>query len=593
MKKYIILLCTFAHLAQGQSCELKCSKKREVLNIRPGPCVPGVITTCSEHLRGKADVCRRGTNTKLAPRCDCVEGYLRRSDGECVRPDKCCPGDNQTVVNNPSACPITCINMDTYATTPCARMPLTRGCTCKNGYVRDANFNCILPKDCPPRLVCIKPNEVLNPCPGACVPGVMSYCYEYTSGIPNECVPPTEPLPCEPRCDCIQGYLRNDLGECVLQEDCCPGDNQTVVNNPSACPITCINMDTHATTPCARMPLTRGCTCKNGYVRDANFNCILPKDCPPRLVCIKPNEVLNPCPGACVPGVMSYCYEYTSGIPNECVPPTEPLPCEPRCDCIQGYLRNDLGECVLQEDCCPGPNQEMVDCPDPCPLSCDNLATHGSFPCGRMCIRRGCACRSGFVRDANNVCIAPSECPIVCGENEIYSCLPCPRGMLCTEICKKGCVCKDGFIRNTEGRCVEVLQCKKNEEFNPCIRYCTFDDDCAKILLGIIRDCAAPPDDVQCTSGCQCKAGFVRIGENCVTPDKCCEGPDTPNQVMVTCPSPCDDTCDKKAPVGCELSPCNRIGCRCKMNYVRDANGKCILKKNCRKCPDCQQNIFA
>lgn len=33
-----------------------------------------------------------------------------------------------------------------------------------------------------------------------------------------------------------------------------------------------------------------------------------------------------------------------------------------------------------------------------------------------------------------------------------------------------------------------------------------------------------------------------------------CEGPDTPNQVMVTCPSSCDDTCDKKASVDCTLS---------------------------------------
>lgn len=59
---------------------------------------------------------------------------------------------------------------------------------------------------------------------------------------------------------------------------------------------------------------------------------------------------------------------------------------------------------------CQDPNEIVVDCPDPCPLSCDNLYTHEKFPCMRACPVRGCACREGYVRDSNNKCIPRDQC---------------------------------------------------------------------------------------------------------------------------------------------------------------------------------------
>lgn len=59
---------------------------------------------------------------------------------------------------------------------------------------------------------------------------------------------------------------------------------------------------------------------------------------------------------------------------------------------------------------CNDVNEVVKSCPDPCPLSCDNLETHDTTPCLQMCKTRGCVCRPGYVRSSNGTCIIKSSC---------------------------------------------------------------------------------------------------------------------------------------------------------------------------------------
>nr|ABF18118.1 TIL domain-containing cysteine-rich salivary secreted peptide [Aedes aegypti] len=57
---------------------------------------------------------------------------------------------------------------------------------------------------------------------------------------------------------------------------------------------------------------------------------------------------------------------------------------------------------------CSDPNAEYRDCGSACPLTCTNM--NRNFMCIMVC-RSGCFCRQGLVRNSNNRCIKPSECP--------------------------------------------------------------------------------------------------------------------------------------------------------------------------------------
>ncbi|XP_077285527.1 zonadhesin-like [Arctopsyche grandis] len=401
--------------------------------------------------------------------------------------------------------------------------PCVPGCRCASGLVRSKSGVCINPINC-----CDDPNAEVVDCPSPCPP---------TCDQPS---PASCSDACQLRgCQCKTGYILNN-GKCIPINQCpkplCSGPNEVYVSCKDPCPETCASIfDAGPKPQCLpRFPCPAGCNCISGYVSNKNNICVKKEDCPPPLIC-KTNEVLNLCGKPCIPGVIQTCSEYMKNATNDC-PPSPKFPCVPQCDCASGFYRNSNGNCVKPEDCCDDANEIMVDCPDPCPLTCDNLETHGKFPCARMCLFRGCTCRPGFARDAKLKCIPIAQCP---------------------------------------------SKCKPNEVLNPCAGYCTFDDDCGSVVFGFIRDCAAPPEDFQCQPRCECKRGLVRINEDCVSVEKCCTDP---NEESTDCPAPCDETCESKPAADCQLQPCFKKGCRCKKGYVRNGSGACILKE---KCPSC------
>lgn len=68
---------------------------------------------------------------------------------------------------------------------------------------------------------------------------------------------------------------------------------------------------------------------------------------------------------------------------------------------------------------------------------------------------------------------------------------------------------------------LSALKCQVNEVYNPCAPYCTFDDTCPSVLGKLVIDCAPMPQNYTCPKRCECRKGFVRIGDNCVSPDQC------------------------------------------------------------------------
>ena len=58
-------------------------------------------------------------------------------------------------------------------------------------------------------------------------------------------------------------------------------------------------------------------------------------------------------------------------------------------------------------DFCP-PNQVFKECGTACPLTCENYGT--VFPCTRQCVAE-CQCIDGYVLNSEGVCILPEDCP--------------------------------------------------------------------------------------------------------------------------------------------------------------------------------------
>lgn len=88
--------------------------------------------------------------------------------------------------------------------------------------------------------------------------------------------------------------------------------------------------------------------------------------------------------------------------------------CNPGCYCNSGYVRfND--RCVLPETCPARPcrlNEEWTECGTACSLSCDSHSFKDQIKaeCLQLCIP-GCFCKDGFVRNNLGMCILPTRCP--------------------------------------------------------------------------------------------------------------------------------------------------------------------------------------
>ncbi|XP_077290901.1 zonadhesin-like [Arctopsyche grandis] len=509
------------------------------------------------------------------PGCVCAEGYIRNSKGACVLIKNCdCTGLNEIFSEcDNHGCRNTCKEPDLLAR--CSYVAgCYPGCICKPGFLKDESGICVPQSKC---YTC-KANEIFKDCG--------SFACESTCEIPNKqqiC----DPLPntCDPGCFCTQGYVRNEIGECVLPKNCpkkCTGLNEVFSQcENNICQNSCQNPQKSLT---CKGSCTPGCVCAEGYLRNSKGVCVLIKDCD----CKKDNEIFKECGPACV----NTCEEPDLLTRIACA-----AVCVPGCFCKPTFLKNNNGDCIPQSKCykCTGPNEMFSECGNnSCQKNCDTY-DRKDIACRPSC-NPGCICKDGYIRNQQGVCVTPDQCENrKCkGKNEFFSTCVSPCGERCSNlgqdivcnflVCNAGCDCKPGFFRNSKNECVPPAECdcNPNEELDMCYNKCpprTCD------AIGKMFKCAAP-DPNNCKPACKCKFNYRRNSDGvCVPIEKCppltCTGD---NEIYKACPPSClDESCRSLYdPLMCtlEVREC-APACVCKDGYLRNAEGKCILKTQC------------
>ncbi|KAI8438374.1 hypothetical protein MSG28_010928 [Choristoneura fumiferana] len=538
--------------------------------------------------------------------CICEEGYLRNSEGACIKIEQCppkCTKPNEKYIDCLAGqCqPKTCKELQAPAPCPRVKPPCSGGCICIDGFVRDDSGACIKKENCP--IICNGPNEQNSTCANKqCTP---STCKEV---VKMPYCPPPNPGPCTIGCICKNGFVRNSNGTCVAIKDCpeagnCASKNETWVQCAANCaPAYCPTNDQPQ--PNCFLPVGAcqpGCHCKLNYRINKYNQCILASECPNQ--CKKPNERYSDCLlGECVPKTCD-----DLGKPIAC--PDVAGPCGGGCICTKGFVRNSNGDCIDKLTCpsCGGDPNAQSGCGNPCGKTCDSRGVNKSeLICPQYCNTNGCDCRPGFLLDTDaKKCVPEKSCPksSQCkGRNEVYS--SCPAGQCgpktcdnlinpapCPRVippCPGGCICQEGYLRDSNGTCIEKnkcpKQCKKpNERYTDCLLGECVPKTCDDLGKPIACATVAAP----CAGGCICAEGFVRNKNgDCIDKFKCPSCGGDPN-AQSGCSNPCGKTCASRAPnvaqIACPLY-CEYNGCDCKKGFLLDTDSnKCVPENSCPK----------
>ncbi|KAG7309637.1 hypothetical protein JYU34_004115 [Plutella xylostella] len=520
-------------------------------------------------------------------KCTCKRGFYRNDDGVCVPVEqcsqpKCFEGEEYTECG--SACEATCNNLnDTSCTKQCVEK-----CSCRKGLVRSDDGSCILPENCSLQQQC-KENEVYSDCKITHPPQTCDSIYSQYQ--------PCEDCPCNPGCNCRDGYLRNGTMEdlCIPSESCPPptpvcSDNEKFNSCGTACELTCDNYK-NPPNVCTKECVAQ-CFCQEGLVRASDGSCILPEYCEIQKQC-QENEVFSNCKITHPPQTCDSIYTQYQ--------PCEDCPCDPGCNCKDGYLRNGtMNDVCIPSELCPTPqpscpeNQEFNSCGSACELTCDNYNNPPGF-CTFQCVAK-CFCKDGLVRASDGSCVLPQDCSLQpqCKENEVYSdCKIIRPPQTCDSIytqyqpcedcqCSPGCNCKDGYLRNgtMDDLCIPSESCPPpspscadKEQYKSCGTACELTCDNYKDAP---LDCTK-----QCVEKCFCQDGLVRASDGtCVLPENCppSQAAECPiNEIFTNCTyNKCQKTCsDLEYHIACRPPPnCYEPGCVCKDDWVRDTNGK-------------------
>ncbi|CAF4776537.1 unnamed protein product [Pieris macdunnoughi] len=510
-----------------EHCPLVCPYD-EVYEECPDPCVPNICASIWSRFK-PCPPCPEDCK----PTCRCPEGQFRNEIGQCITYQECseCPLNERYVNNINEICRAkTCSELDQHL--PCQVKGYCNtgppGCICIDGYVRNADGVCVLTTECPPK--CPK-GEVYEKCPDPCVPNTCEVIYSTYKPCPP-C-----PEDCKPTCRCPDGQFRNKIGQCITSEEClkCTGPHE-YFSCGGACDNECdkLSQQSKDNCPIVNIQCNRMCYCEDGYARDANNTCIPIHECPPE--CPLNERYVN--------NINEICRAKTCSELDQHLPCQEKGYCNtgpPGCICIDGYVRNADGVCVLTTECPPKcPKGEVYEkCPDPCiPNTCASIWSKYKPcpPCPEDC-KPTCRCPDGQHRNKIGQCITTeecSECPV--NEHYVKNINEICRAKTCSELgnplpCLEdgydnsgppGCICDDGFIRNCDGLCVPTTECPAcGGDFNATTGPGTFCITCdnykkkkqvACILIYKINGCA-----------CRDKYVYNKHLKQCVLPEDCHE----------------------------------------------------------------------
>ncbi|XP_063827347.1 zonadhesin-like isoform X4 [Ostrinia nubilalis] len=562
--------------------------------------------------------------------CKCIDGYYRDTNNKCIPKDQCpkdgaipscdeesssyersersssssqsssysssksstkigpkaCKGDrNATYTTCTSKCPARCGPSSGPSICPAVCGP--PGCQCKKGYIL-AGDKCVLPRDCPPTPSCHGDrNATYKVCPSMCQPT----CKQPVLNV--ACVQGCAP----DGCVCKPGYVLSDEKKCILPKDCpgCKGDrNATLQECPSYCPLTCEKPVDTAPCPAACAP--EGCVCNRGYLL-SNGQCVLPKDCPGGSPTCPANEQYVNCHVECP---NSYCPVNDNRGILICDPP---FPCPAGCSCKAGYKRKSYEDrtCIEYSSCppvnCTRPNEVWNPKPPNCIAERCEDATNPQ-PCNRPYpnYTPQCVCKEGYYRNASDICVKRSECPVQCSipvKCRPTCAVPNPRNCSSRSPAAAnvdGCECQEGYILSeVGGKCIKIEDCPQDQSCNgdpharikPCPWACPATCDSPN----------ASNCDKKCGPvGCECQEGYIfsKKDGKCILPDDCPGGnPCGVNGTFVDCGFRCPNQyCpqdDSRIQIACKPGrPCPP-GCACKINHKRLSyeNDICIEAADC------------
>ncbi|XP_047020461.1 zonadhesin-like isoform X3 [Helicoverpa zea] len=575
---------------------------------------------CSE--KGQPYQYSEQDTTSCKQACVCKENYLRNDNGNCIPAEKCpttC-GDNEVLANCPTDCASDyCPTEETKESTFCEPQEVCPppACKCAFNHRRAANGTCIPTRSCPPFDCSARPNEEFDPCPPLCPTDDCSQASP-TGECPRLFGKIGIVLICNPQCRCKKGYWRLN-GECVPYGQCpgvCPANERYSECIQGECrALNCTQKD--QSVPCVRLDpkfCLKGCVCEEGFLRNENGVCVPQDQCKkePEPTTCPPNEQFTEC-------TQIVCRA------QKCEQKNWPIPCPgiaagsciKGCVCQVGYLRDENGDCIPEDQCIPNPcqpSEEFSNCTQAVcraqncsdkdiPQACPNVADGD-------CIQ-GCVCQEGSLRDESGYCVPERLCKLnTCLFNEEWSsCVESTcRAQNCTQKgltvecpnfnigdCTTGCICKENYLRDESGFCVPEESCEKKEEPTTC----PSNEEFSKCFLRICRaqfcqdkgqdiPCPDIPEE-SCLEGCVCKEGYLRnkngecIAENECSADLCTAHEEFSNCTQAVCRA--QNCTDKGIPQACPSvadGDCKQ-GCICKEGYFRDANGYCVPEELCNK----------
>ncbi|KAL0832215.1 hypothetical protein ABMA28_001666 [Loxostege sticticalis] len=105
--------------------------------------------------------------------------------------------------------------------------------------------------------------------------------------------------------------------------------------------------------------------------------------------------------------------------PKRCDELGRPVPCaggtalcRPECVCVDGYVRDDDGTCILKNECpsCGGDKNATSGCGNHCGNSCSDYKETNKT-CPNDCRYNRCVCRTNYVyHDSLRICVLPDDC---------------------------------------------------------------------------------------------------------------------------------------------------------------------------------------